>query len=200
MGFVKRIFLFSLLLSVPFLFSACDKKAAKKTLYFAIDSLVIAQSKFLADAKATLTKRAEINGEEETNQFTPKDTTAWQHELDIFAELKTINKPINMGTYTVENGVKDTNSNLTIRSFTSTKKLPVAYLKVFYLDTPSKLRRIEALYQEDNSLLKGSRLLIMEFQEIENKIVLISYSIEGGQKMFLGDAVQFSVKGTVTLP
>jgi hypothetical protein len=196
---VKKTFLFSVLVSA-FLFSSCDEKEKKETLYYPIDSLVAAQSKFLTDAKAILTKHAEINGEEETSQFTPKDTTAWQHELDIFSELKTINKPINMGAYTVESGVKDTNSNLTITSFTSRKKLPVAYLNVFYLDTPSKLRRIEALYKEDNSLLNGSRLLIMEFQEIENKIVLISYSIEGGQKMFLGDAVQFSVKGTVTLP
>jgi hypothetical protein len=39
----------------------------------------------------------------------------------------------------------------------------------------------------------------MEFQEIEGQTVLVSYSIEGGQKMFLGDSVQFSVKGTVTI-
>jgi hypothetical protein len=73
------------------------------------------------------------------------------------------------------------------------------YLKVFYLDSPSKIKRIEALYREETSLLKGSRLVIMEFQEIEGQTVLVSYSIEGGQKMFLGDSVQFSVKGTVTI-
>jgi hypothetical protein len=73
-------------------------------------------------------------------------------------------------------------------------------LKIFYLDVPSKIRRIEALYQEENSLLKGSRFLVMEFEEINNNLVLTSFSIEGGQKMFLGDSVKFSVKGTVTLP
>jgi len=196
---IKSISLFVWLLLSFFIFS-CDGAKESKTLYFPIDSLVIAQANYLTEAKALLTKHAEINGQEETNQFIPNDTTAWQHELDIFAELKTINKPINMGSYTVEIGLNDSNSNLAINSFTSNKKLPVAYLKIFYLDTPSKIRRIEALYEEENSLLKGSRLLIMEFQEINKQIVLISYSIEGGQKMFLGDSVQFAVKGTVTLP
>jgi len=182
------------------LFISCNQSKVKKSLYYPIDSLIQVQATNLSESQAILTKHAEINGEEETNTFTPKDSTAWLHELDIFVELKTINKPINMGSYTIENSVKDANSNLTIRSFTSTKELPVSYLKIFYLDSPSKIKRIESLYREETSLLKGSRLLIMEFQEINGRTILVSYSIEGTQKMFLGDSVQFSVKGIVTLP
>ena len=182
------------------LFSSCNEKKEAKANYYPIDSLVNAQAKLLTQVGAVLKKQAEINGEEENNQFTPKDTTAWMNELEIFSELATINKPINNGSYTSERGIKDTHSNLTISSFTTTLDLPVSYLKLFYLDVPQKLRRVEALYQEKTSLMNGSRLLVMEFQEIQNKIVLISYSIEGGQKMFLGDAIQFSIKGSITLP
>lgn len=189
---IAFLFVLSLLIS-------CNESQQQSALYYPIDSLIHAQVDCLVKSKALLTKKAEIDGAEETNSFIPKDTTAWAHELDIFLELNTINKPINEGNYKVENGIKDINSNLTIFSLTSTKELPVVYLKIFYLDVPSKIRRIEALFQEENSLLKGSRFLIMEFQDIQNKAVLTYYSIEGGQKMFLGDPVKFSVRGTVTL-
>lgn len=179
---------------------SCERGVDQPISYYPVDSLINAQVDYLIKSKAALTKKAEIDGKEETSSFTPKDSAAWAHELDIFFELDIINKPDNVGDYKVEDGLKDAHSNLTIRSFTGTQKGPVVYLKVFYLEVPSKIRRIEALYQEENSLLKGSRLLIMEFQEIQNNAVLTSYSIEGGQKMFLGDSVKFSVQGTVTLP
>jgi|SRR5688572_21987057 hypothetical protein len=178
-----------------------DKKT--NTLYYSVDSLVNAQIVELTQSKAMLTKKAEIDGVEETNSTTPPDAAHWAHELDIFLELSVINNPVNEGNYIVENGIKDPNSNLYIRSFNnqeSKEASPVVYMKIFYLETPSKVRRIEALYREENPLLKGSRFLILEFQEIHNKIVLTSYSIEGSQQMFLGDPVKFSVKGTISIP
>ena len=95
--------------------------------------------------------------------------------------------------------MRDSTSNLSVQLITGKASLPIVYVKIFYLETVSKIRRVEALYQEENSLLKGSRLLILEFQEINNKAVLVSYSIEGSQQMFLGDAVQFVVKGTIAI-
>jgi hypothetical protein len=194
----RKNFLSSIILSAVFLLLfSCKKEEA--TVYYPIDSLMEAQINYLAEHRALLTKKAEIDGKEDTSSFTPKDTTSWASELDIFTELNVINKPITMGSYTVERGINDTQSNLSILSFSTTEDLPIVYLKVYYLEKESNLRRIEALYHEENSLLKGSRLLIMEFQEINDAIVLTSYSIEGGQKIFLGDSVKFSIQGTVTL-
>lgn len=186
-----------IILAIGIMLFSCEKQNVNTTLYYNIDSLIQAQANFLTASHAVLTKKAEIDGEEETSTL---DSVTWMHELDIFSELKVINTPNKTGKYTIESGVKDPNSNLTIRSFTGKDTLPIVYLKLFYLDNPSKIRRIEALYREENSLLKGSRLLILEFQEIHNKIVLTSYSIEGSQKMFLGDSVKFSVKGSITIP
>jgi hypothetical protein len=186
-------------LGFSIIISSCYTKENKVSAYYPIDSLINAQVEYLKDSKAQLTKKAEIDGVEETNTYVPKDSTAWANELDIFAELNVINNPGNTKSYVVENGVKDTNSNLTIRSFTGKETLPIVYMKVFYLESPSRIRRIEALYQEENSLLKGSRLLILEFQEINNKTILTSYTIEGSQKMFLGESVKFSIKGEITV-
>src|SRR5687768_16586460 len=178
---------------------SCEKKKGRTSSYYPVDSLMETQIKFLTESKAQLTKKAEINGAEETSTFVPKDSSAWAHELDIFAELNAINSPVNVGNYVVEDGVRDSTSNLSIRLITAKSALPIVYIKIFYLDALSKIRRIEALYKEENSLLKGSRLLILEFQEINNKTGLVSYSIEGSQQMFLGDAVQFVVKGTIAI-
>lgn len=187
-------------LGLFFLLFSCEQETRRLHAYYPVDSLIHAQVKLLQKSGAVLTKKAEIDGVEDETSFTPKDSTAWANELDIFFELSLINNPIHAGKYVVENGLNDQNSNLSIRSYTGKNVLPVVYLKLFYLDKPSNIRRMEALYREENALLKGSRLLILEFQEIRDQIVLTSYSIEGSQKMFLGDPVQFSIKGTITLP
>lgn len=181
-------------------FSSCENKRSDTKYYYALDSVLNRQTKFLASSKAILTKDAFIDGKRETKTYTPASDTAWTHELDVFAALNDINKPSNVGKYHVEAKAKDLNSNLLVYTIESNETLPVAFVKVYYLNTLSNIRRIEGFYREESSLLKSSRQLSMEFQNINNKIVLISYSIVGGQKMLLADSVQFSVNGMVTLP
>jgi len=197
---MNRFFQIVIFVGVAISLASCYKKENKESLYYPMDSLINAQVEYLEQSKAVLSKSAEIDGVEESNSFTPKDSTAWANELDIFSELNVINSLGNARSYVIENGVKDANSNLSIRSFVGKGTLPVVYLKVFYLETASRIRRIESLYKEENTLVKGSRLLILEFEEINKRVVLTSYSIEGSQKMFLGESVKFSIKGTITLP
>lgn len=188
------------ILFVVVVFSSCENKRSDTKYYYALDSLLNKQTKFLANSKASLTKDAFIDGKRETKSYIPASDTAWIHELDVFAALNDINKPSNVGKYNIEENVKDVNSNLLIYSIQSNERLPVLYVKVYYLNNLTNIRRIEGFYREESSLLKSSRQLSMEFQNINNKIVLTSYSIVGGQKMLLGDSVQFSVNGMVTLP
>jgi len=180
--------------------SSCGNKRSDTKYYYALDSLLNEQTKFLSETKAKLTKTAQIDGQEETKSYIPKSDTAWRYELDVFAALNDINKPGSVGKYKTQQNVKDVKSNLLVYSIESTEKMPVMFLKVYYLETLSNIRRIEGLYQEENSLLKNSRQLSMEFQNINNKIILTSYSVTGDQKMILGDTVRFSVNGMVTIP
>jgi hypothetical protein len=181
--------------------SSCLKSPQKTSAkLYPVDSLIRAQAGMLANAKAMLSKTAEIDGESEQTVGEVMDTLDWMHALDIFTALNTINMPTNVDEYTVEDGLKDKASNLTIRSFSTVKDLPVVYLKVFYHDELQKLRRIEALYHEENALLKGSRHMTLEFQDIYNQPTLTSYVVEGGQEMFLSKNVKFSVRGIITIP
>jgi hypothetical protein len=179
--------------------ASCQNKVTRSSVYFPVDSLIHAQAVHLTGLNASLTKKAQINGKEETTAFIPADSAAWLKELDIFASLHIMNKPVNRGIYSVTDRV-DEKSNLMVRTFTSQADLPVVWLKVLYHEHPQNIRRIEALYREEGSLMKGSRMLVMEFKELNNKVTLTSYSIEGGQKMFLGKPVEFSLSGIITVP
>lgn len=190
----------SLVLLIIIACSSCNTKHSNTKYYYAMDSVLNAQIQYLAQSGATLTKKASIDGKEEQTTFVPKDTDYWRYEFDVFAELNDINKPANVGKYRIVPDVKDTNSNLLIYTVESTEPLPIAFLKVYYLNTLTNIRKIEGLYHEESSLLRSTRQLSMEFHDINNKIVLTSYSITGGQKMLLGDSVQFSVTGLITLP
>jgi hypothetical protein len=189
-----------LLLLLPGLLLSCSEATRQSQTYYPIDSLIHAQARWLVDAGASLAKQGELDDLRQDTTFMPTDTLAWLYELDAFALLETMNKPLYRDRYEVLPGQTDVHSNLTIQTFRAKEELPVNYLNVYYQDTPDRLRKIEAVYREQNVLMKGSRRLVLEFQEVHNKITLVSYSIEGTQKMFLGNTVEFLVIGTLTLP
>lgn len=169
----------------------------KSAAFYPIDSLITGQIQHLTTIQAGLFKEALLSGKTDTLSYIPQDTIAWVNELDIFRKLQIINKPINKGSYLVDDGLFDPGSNLTVKAFTSLKKLPVVYLKVYYQGSIEKLRKIEALYDEANPLYESARLLSMHFQQIDNRTILTSYSIKGGQKMIFGDSVAFYIKGKI---
>jgi hypothetical protein len=166
---------------------------------FNIDSLLHEQIIILSTSHAALHKQATINDVHQDTTFVPADSTAWAKELDIFSEIARINKPINQGNYETLDNIADPTSNLTIRTLSTSKSLPIVYLKTFYLNSPDKLRKIEALYRQDNSLLTSKRKLVMEFSDTYNKSILTSYSIDGVQKMLIGDSIHFTITCAVHL-
>lgn len=178
--------------------SGCERRRESFTFY-PIDSLVTAQVTTLTELQAELYKEAVLGQKRDTTIYSPSDTLAWLRELEIFRQLNAINKPVNKESYIVDDNLYDPGSNLTVKAFTSKEKLPVRSLRVFYDISIERPRRIEAVYAEENALYRSSRLLVMEFQTFNNKTLLTSYSVNGGQKMALGDSVAFSVHGKIHL-
>lgn len=175
---------------------SCEEEKQPATFY-PLDSLLSAQANYLTRIDAGLFKEALLSGKTDTVSYVPGDTTAWLNELGIFQKLDIINKPVNKGSYLVNDGLFDPQSNLTVKAFTSLKKLPVVYLKIYYQGTIQKPRKIEALYDEANALYESSRLLSMHFAQIDDATVLTSYSIKGGQEMILADSVAFFISGRI---
>ena len=196
---------FSALFFLAILSFSCSNKQKSNSSLFNVDSLIRAQVQYLSDQHAKLSKTTSLGDSSSSISITPKDTIAWKNELEIFSVLHWINKPINRNSYSIENQA-DTKSNLWVRSFSikkdlpeDQKDLPIEYLKIYYHNSLNKIRRIEGQYKELGFMNRTAQTLIMEFQPVNDSMILTSYSITGGQKMFIGDSVQYKINTSVTL-
>lgn len=186
-----------LMLSFLLLLAACQNKPAnQKESVFAIDSILKAQNKTLLHFKASVNKEVLMDGKTEKTNITPVDSLAWANELLIFQQLSSINKTVNRGAYQ-DSVYEDAASNLTIRQLKTDKKLPLKELKIYYLNSPEKIRKVEGYVREENALYSSARLLSLHFSEVYNKTLLTSYNVIGGQHMILGDTVQFNIQNTI---
>ncbi len=180
-------------------FTGCEDPGKTTTSFFSVDSLVSAQTAYLRSANASLAKVAFIGNEKSVQEFKP-DSLQWEEEMRIFRHLEIINKPVYREVFDVTTA-PDKNSNLTVRRFVaSDEESPVTHFSVYYLNNPARIKRLEARYQERNVMFSAKRDLILEFGEKERKPYLSAYSVKGGQKMFLGDTVQYVINGRILLP
>ena len=181
------------------LFTACsnDTQVGSNQL-LAFDSVWQAQVKTLTDVKAELTKEVRMNGATQSITSVIDDSLAWANELEIFQQISSINKPGNRSYYQ-ETILDDEFSNLTIRRLFTKEALIVKEIRIYYLNSPNNIRKIEAFTSERNSLYKSARNLSLNFSELNNKTMITSYSIEGGQHMILGDSVQFDIHSTIRI-
>ena len=202
---IDKILCLGILLVVTGL-TSCESEKPPATFY-PVDSLINDQVRYLTKIDAGLFKEALLSGEMDTSTFIPQDTTAWTKELDIFRKLDEINKPVNKEFYEVNDGQIDPGSNLKVMAFIPAsqlsekirKQLSIQYLKIYYQGNIGKPRKLEALYEEENLLFGSGRFLSMHFQQIDNRTVLTSYAVKGGQKMVFGDSVAFYISGRVLI-
>ncbi len=192
-----RLFQVAIVL-ITLIFLSCSTEEQNTAGLYNVDSLFKTQIDYLVGHEAVISKKAVLNGVEKITTINPKDSLAWNEELAIFFELDVVNKPIHKGIYNVEE-YADSKSNLSVKSFSTTEDLPVRFLKVYYQNSLSQLRKIEAQYNEANSLYSSKRFLTIEFENVYNKTILTSYSITGGQKMFLDDSVQYNIDANIVL-
>lgn len=179
--------------------TACERQPQQSAeVFYNLDSLINAQVKHLVQLQPSLEKVAVINGESETVVLTDTDSAVWAREFQIFRQLDLNARALNAEQYRTERGRGHASSNLAIIEYTATQPLPLSFVRIYYQDTPGKVRRIEGEIFEENRLYASDRLLSMEFIDVNGHPVIVAYEIRGAQKMFLGDSVNFSIKGALT--
>lgn len=182
--------------------TSCTNEKETPSHYFAFDSLITAQVMYLTHSKAKLIKAALIDQKADSALSISPDSAGWSKELGIFLQLDMINKAIYRNRYKVRDG-QDPKSNLTIRYYDayeeSLNDVPVPSMKIYYKGNFNNIKRIEGVYQEENSLYRSSQVLSLDLQDIHNKTVLTSYTIKGSQKMVMADSLQFSIDARIIL-
>ena len=146
-------------LPVLMLLVSCQRNSQQADSYF--DSLVVAQVVHLSSEKASLVKKVTLDGKEDQSTFTP-DSTTWENELDIFRQLSVFERPAYRQAYRIEDGMKDVTSNLIIRRYQATQSVPVPELRFYYFNQFRNLKKIEAIYRQQNLLYSTTRHLNME--------------------------------------
>jgi hypothetical protein len=181
------------------LLSACERKARQRTnVFYNFDSLLSTQVQLLVELQPSLEKEAVINDESEKATLRDLDSATWARELEIFRQLDLNQKTLNAIQYRGEHGLRDATSNLAIVQYTATRPLPLSYVRIYYQDTPEKIRRIEGEIFEKNRLYASGRFLTMEFTDVNGNSAVVGYEIRGAQKMILGDSMKFVIKGALT--
>jgi len=177
---------------------ACQKQESIKKSYIDLDSLVTAQVAVLNRLSPSLQKEATINGKNADTTYSP-DSLSWANELDVFRHLDLINRPIYRGAYEVRCGEKDTQSNLLVCRMEGNERLPIVYLRYFYLEDRSQLKKITALHQESNGLYFMNRYLEMNFDDVNGNPLLTAFRIKGKQKMTLRDSTLYSIEAKIRI-
>jgi hypothetical protein len=178
-----------------FLLASCNKSNLKyEKPYFDFDSLINVQSADLIKAGTLLSKSVSLNGKQDQSSIRT-DSTLMAHELDVFRQLDVINKPLYKTAYEILDGDKDSRSNLRIRTYKAKNPSPVPFITFYYLNDWKHLKKIESVYQENNTLYLTERTLYLEFDDISGLPSLTRYKVSGKQKMVLSDSVLFSIEG-----
>jgi len=160
------------------------------------DSLVTSNVIYLTKGKISLSKEAKIGHKEDTITFQP-DSIGWSNELDVFRQLDAYQKPAYRDAYEIADGMKDSQSNLAIREFKTTRAVPIPVIRFYYYQQLKNLKKVEAGYHENNTLYSTGRHLVMEFEEKNGKAILTHYTIDGLQQMILSDSVTYHIHSTL---
>jgi len=163
-----------------------------------LDSLWLSQVALLMKSNASLQKEVTMNDSSEVNVSQPKDSLAWANELEILRAIRNLQLASNLPLYS-KTTYKDSTSNLLVTAYLATKNVQLKSLK-FFKTEHQELKKIEAEFSEQNSLLDNQKKIILFFSEVNNKNRLTSYSVKGYQHMVLSDTLLFELKANIIVP
>jgi hypothetical protein len=150
------------------------------------DSLLSAQ----ATQSRALVKITRVNDVTDSVALT-MTAADWQKELDVFEKLQAANRPAYRDRY-VMSEYEDPRSNLTVREYRD-DHAPVGILRLYYLDRPGRIQKIEAIHREKSFFFSAERQFRLQF-ESPGSTRLSAFSQKGGQKVFWGDTTLFEIQ------
>jgi hypothetical protein len=187
-----RVLLFAALVGLV----SCQKPSTQNQgLLFNVDSLINYQINSLQQRKPVLHKLT-VAGDELNETVLENTKVDWAKELEMFRVISVINKPIYRSAYAITI-TPDIRSNLTVKSWTAIQDVPVRIIKVYYLDDPHQIRRLEVYLKDENFVFSSHRTLKLLFGSLESPPQLQEYSISVYQKFVWDMPHNFSLRGQI---
>lgn len=115
----------------------------------------------------------------------------WQKELAVFQKLQAVNRPAYRDQYVMRE-YDDPRSNLTVREYHA-PHAPVGILRLYFLDRPQRIQKIEAIHREKSFFFSAERQFRLQF-ESPGAARLSGFGQQGGQKVFWGDTTLFDIQ------
>lgn len=170
--------------------------SVENKLYFDLKGLIERQVTLLDSLDPQVEMQALISGEEES-QVLHKDSAAWAETLKLYAEAD-LNKPVLRDEYVVsDSSLEDSGLQLKFYQAKRPGEVDIPYMKVFYQDSITRVRRIEAFFREENPLYSTQRNMSLQFEDLAGDIRLSGYSTTGKQKMIFRDSILYRNTGQV---
>ena len=185
---------FFLLVSLALLSCRPQKLAPAKPL-LNIDSLLDTHELSLIRKAASLEKISSVNNSVHTTLFNSADVN-WKQELESFRIISIINKPTYHNRYKIE-VAPDGKSNLMVKSWISKESIPIKSLKIYYLENPYQIKRLESVYEQKNLIFTSTKQLTLDFSLLGSNPTPDNYEIKGYQKFIWGDVQYYYLTGHI---
>lgn len=159
--------------------------------YYDVQGLLAANEEALRQMDVRLQKRASFAGEVEESAI-GLDSAALAEELDVFREVD-INKPVLSGRYHTTTSLVDGRELITYEA-DDKEALNVNYLKIYRNAENGVVERMEALFSNKNMLYNSTRMLSLQYREVNGRMLPHYYTVEGVQKMIFSEQEEYEIK------
>jgi hypothetical protein len=150
----------------------------------------------LSHEDGILRKFTTVGNSPKTEVILNKKDVSWNRELAPFSSLNLINKPVYRGRYKVST-FQDPKSNLKIKCWEAKGGEPIRRLKIYYLDNPAQIKRVEAMVESNSPIFSTNKVIEMEFSILGGGGILESYRLSGSQRFFNGTRELFLLESFI---
>lgn len=166
--------------------------SVKTDKYFDLVGLLDAQSELLFEQKAVLQKKLMANGETESMSVRPDSTGQIKAELKLFYEANINKLGLDDAYFTEE--LPGVNGG---RKVINTAKRTGPNVRLIEYDYfQGKINQIRVVVQDKNDIYTFEKEMTMNFESIDGREILSSYTITGKQQMVMKSDLNFSLEGS----
>ena len=181
---------------IIFIISGCTAEIkTERTDWFDMPELTRKLIANMSDAMPSVNKTFDFNGVSETKTIQAADSVFWKQEFANFFEVN-LNTPLVRDFVRLETGRKDLNSNLMVDEYIvdEKSKSTIKELQLYYLDTPTEIRKISIRLNNSNLVSKSETEVEIWLNRYQELLLIDSLIVKSKEKTLLQSPRNYSNK------